>query len=50
MLIALAVVFLVVAIVFFGTSHPLRGIVLIVLTIIAAAGAWLTSRRSRPTV
>jgi len=43
------VVFLVVAIVFFGTSHPRRGIVLIVLTLAAAAGAWFTSRSSRRT-
>ncbi|HMG26101.1 MAG TPA: hypothetical protein VKH36_04725 [Acidimicrobiia bacterium] len=50
MLIAVAVVLLVVAIAFFATSHPRRGIVLIVLTLIAAAGAWLTSRSSRPTV
>jgi len=41
-------VLLVVAIVFFGTSHPRRGIVLIILTIVAAVGAWLTSRSSRP--
>jgi hypothetical protein len=44
------VALLVLAIVFFATSHPLRGIALIVLTLIAAAGAWFTNRSSRPTV
>jgi hypothetical protein len=48
-LIVAAVVLLVVAIVFFATSHPLRGIALIVLTLVVAAGAWFTSRSSRPT-
>jgi protein-S-isoprenylcysteine O-methyltransferase Ste14 len=41
---AVAVVLLVVAIVFFATSHPLRGILLIVLTVLAGIGAWFTSR------
>jgi hypothetical protein len=47
-LVAVAVVLLVVAVVFFATSHPLRGIVLIVLTVLAGVGAWFTSRTTRP--
>jgi hypothetical protein len=46
-LVAVAVVLLVVAVVFFATSHPLRGIVLIVLTVLAGVGAWFTSRTTR---
>jgi hypothetical protein len=45
-----AVVLLVIAIVFFATSHPLRGILFIVLTALAGIGAWLTSRTARPRV
>lgn len=47
-LVAVAVVLLVVAIVFFATSHPLRGIALIVLAVLAGLGAWFTSRTAGP--
>ena len=47
-LVAVAVVLLVVAIVFFVTSHPLRGIALIVLAVLAGLGAWFTSRTGEP--
>ena len=40
----------VIAIVFFATSHPLRGILFIVLTALAGIGAWLTSRTARTRV
>jgi protein-S-isoprenylcysteine O-methyltransferase Ste14 len=47
---AVAVVLLVVAVVFFATSHPLRGIVLIVLTVLAGVGAWIANRTTKPSV
>jgi lipopolysaccharide export LptBFGC system permease protein LptF len=46
-LLAAAVVFLVVAIVWFASIHPRRGILFVALTIAALVGAWFSLRRTR---
>jgi hypothetical protein len=43
-----AAVLLVIAVVFFATSHPLRGGVLVILAVAVAIGAWISSRTARP--
>jgi hypothetical protein len=47
-LIAAAVALVVVAVVFFATSHPLRGAVVIGLAVLALIGAWFANRGSHP--
>jgi hypothetical protein len=47
-LFAVAAVLLVIAVVFFATSHPLRGGVLVILAVAVAIGAWISSRTARP--
>jgi hypothetical protein len=46
-LLAAAVVFLVIAIVWFVSIHPRRGILFMALTIAALLGAWFSIRRTR---
>lgn len=43
-----AVAFVVVCIVFFATSHPKRGVVLVVLAVASLVAAWLVPRLTRP--
>lgn len=47
-LFAVAAVLLVIGVVFFASSHPLRGGVLVVLAVAGAIGAWFSSRTARP--
>jgi len=46
-LIAVAVALVVVAIVFFASSHPRRGAVVIGLAVLTLIGAWFSTRGSR---
>ncbi len=50
-LFAVAAVLLVIGVVFFASSHPLRGGLLVVLAVVSAIGAWFSrysSRTARP--
>ena len=42
-----AAAFVVICIVFFSTSHPKRGAVLVVLAVASLVGAWLAARFTR---
>jgi hypothetical protein len=46
-LLAIAVALVVIGVVFFASSHPLRGGVLVVLAVGSAVGAWLSTRAPR---
>ena len=46
-LLAIAVALVVIGVVFFASSHPLRGGVLVILAVGSAVGAWLSTRAPR---
>jgi hypothetical protein len=46
-LLVAAVALVVIGVVFFASSHPLRGGVLVVLALGSAVGAWLSTRAAR---
>jgi hypothetical protein len=46
-LLVVAVALVVIGIVFFASSHPLRGGVLVVLALGCVVGAWLSTRAAR---
>ena len=47
-LIAAAVVLVVIGVVFFASSHPLRGGLFVALAVASAIGAWFSTRTARP--